>query len=76
MAKKGCNECAREDLYHALKEVYDDLPMPDNPGFGKHNDYVMGVLDGIGHHILGTIAELKKFEKDMLSEGDAFEEEK
>ena len=69
-----CNECARKALYGWLEEMYGDCPMPDNPGFGKHNDYVQGVVDGIGYHIMGVIAELKKFEKDMLREGDAFEE--
>ena len=69
-----CNECARKDLYMWLEELYQDCPMPDNLGFGKHNDYVQGVVDGIGYHIKGVIAELKKFERDMLRERDAFED--
>ena len=74
LAHTGCKECARKDLYRWLEEMVSEVPMPDNPGFGKHNDYVQGMLDGIGAHISSVISELKHFEKDMLKEGDLEDE--
>lgn len=69
-----CQECKRRDLLEWLQEFYYQVPMPDDTGFGKHEEWVQGMLDGIGQHIKGIISSLKELEKEGLTDGSIYGE--
>lgn len=66
--KDGCNECDRKGVLKCMEEAEEHLP-DDVSGFGAHDDYVMGLVDGARAAIQGVRSEIEKLHNEALEFG-------
>lgn len=67
--ERPCGECARRETFKALEDAKNNLPS-DFEGWGKHDDYVMGLVYTLEMAIDAVSEELVKWERDGYMEGD------
>lgn len=70
--KDDCNECGRKGVLKCMEEAEEYLP-EDVSGFGAHDDYVRGLVDGARAAIQGVRSEIEKLHNEALEFGIAKE---
>jgi hypothetical protein len=68
MNKEPCNECLRREVIECLEKAEQELP-EEFGGFGKHEGYVMGVVDGTRFALQKCRDEIEKLHEEIMNSG-------